>query len=113
VDVAADQQIVKNRGVFEQFDILKRTGNSQVDHLVSRQMGDIFTFKGDPTFGQIVYSADDVENRRFAGPVGPYDGKDRPHFHIKTDAIDRFDAAEIYGDVLRLQNYHCTRSVFR
>ena len=76
-------------------------------------MGDIFVFEGNPAFGQIVDSADDVEDGCLAGAIGPHDGEYRPFFDLEADVIDRPDTAKIDGDVFCFEKCHCTRSVFK
>ena len=65
--------------------------------------GDVAAVELDAPFGRRVHAGDQIEHRRFAGPVGADHGRDRPARHFEGQVLDRDQAAEAFRDALEAQ----------
>ena len=64
-----DFNIVENRQVLKESDILKGSGDAQSRILIGPQAGDILVVKADPASGGFEDSGQKIKNRGFAGPI--------------------------------------------
>ena len=110
--VTADQQVGEHGGVLEQLDVLEGAGDAEPCDVVGRLLGDVLVLEEDLARGRRIDPRDQVEDRALAGAVGPDDREDLAFLHRKTDGIDRFQAAEMQGQVLGAKIAHRFRSDF-
>jgi hypothetical protein len=71
----ADQQILQQRGVGEQLDILEGPRDAQAGDGVWRRAGDVLAVEHQLAFGGVIDPADQIEDRRLAGAIGADDRK--------------------------------------
>ena len=84
----------------KQADILKGAGHPKLGYLMLLQVGDILAVKDHLPTGGLVDSGDDVKKCGFTRAIGPNNAGNRILLNIKRHVLNRFDAAEIDGDVL-------------
>ena len=109
--MAAEQQVLQQRRVLEQLDVLEGARNADARDIVGRHLGDVAPLEDQLAFGRIVDPADQVEDRGLACPVRPDDGEDLALSDVEGDAVDRLDTTEVDGEILSpKQRRHRLRS---
>src|SRR5262249_40681493 len=108
--VAADEEVLQDARMLEELDVLKGAGDAAAGDLVRRRAGDVLVLEDDAPRRALVDAAHQVEDRALAGAVGADDGEDLALLHLEADAVDRLDAAEMDGEILRREEGHLRRS---
>ena len=110
--VAADQEVREHGGIFEQLDILEGAGDAEPGNAVGRLLRDVLILKEDLSRGRAVNPRDQVEDRAFAGAIGPDDRQDLALLHREADGVDRLQAAKMQRQVFGAEIAHLFRSDF-
>src|ERR1700722_18536794 len=109
--MAADQQVLQQRGVGEQFDVLECPRDAEIGDRVWRRTGNVRAIEQQLTLGSVINPADQIEDRSLACSIGADDGEDFPLLNREADRIDRSDATETNRYLLCLeQSSHRRRS---
>ena len=98
--VPADQQVLQQRGVGEQLDVLERARDAEAGDPVRRDVGDVLVLEDQPARRRLIDAADQVEDRRLAGAVRADDREHLALLHLEADRIHGADAAEADRDVV-------------
>jgi hypothetical protein len=106
MNVSAKHQIVHDRGVGKEFNILKSAGDSLSGDTVRSFPHQILTIQGDFPMIRFIYSIDQIEDGGFAGSVGTDNGKDGILFHLKTDIVDGRQTPETDVEVFNSEMIH-------
>src|ERR1700761_4548125 len=97
--VPAESQVLQQRSIREQLDVLEGTRDAKTGDPVRRNLGDVLVLKDQPSGGRRVDAADQVEDRRLAGAVGTDDGEHLARLHVEAYRIHGADPAEADGDL--------------
>ena len=121
--VAAYEQIVEHGGVVEQFGVLERSGDPEFGHPMSRHPAHVLAVEQHDARIRVVYAVDQVEDRRFAGPVRADDAEHFSPANLEGHVAHRLYAAEAQRQVACFEKRRlvrmcpglgqCTRSVLR
>ena len=103
VPMAADENVLEHGHVGVDAQVLEGAGHAETGGVRGREMSDIPAGETYGTRGQLLQPADRVEERRLAGPVRADERDDPSGRHLKRDLIDGFQAPEVDGEVLDLQ----------
>ena len=106
MDVAPDQDVLQHIGVVEQFNILEGARNAQPGNLVGHDTGDVAAFKMDAAGGRVIDAADQVEDGRLAGAIGPDDGEDAALLDFERHAVYRADSAKVHCKIAYREKAH-------
>src|SRR5271165_695352 len=101
----ADEKVLQNRCILEQLDILEGARNAKCRNLVGGQARKRTPFEQHVARARLVYAANEIENRRFAGAIWPDQREDFSLGNIETHTADRAHAAEIDAEFPYLQEY--------
>ena len=104
VAMPAQEEVVEDRRVLEEFDVLEGPGNAHLGHPVRADLGDVLVLEAKGSLIEAVEPVDAVEDGRFPGPVGSDDGEDLPLFYLEVDPVQRPQPAETDGDVFASKN---------
>jgi hypothetical protein len=77
---------------------------------VRRDLGDVLVAEEQLSPRRIVDPADEVEDRRLPGAIGPDDGEDLARLHLEAHPVERLDPAEVDGELARREERHRKRS---
>ena len=110
VPVPADQKVVEDGGILEQFDVLEGARDPAPGDVVRGLPGNVLILEIERAGGRIVEPRDQVEDRAFAGTVGADDRQDLSLLDSKADGIHRLQAAEAQRQVFGAQIAHLFRS---
>jgi hypothetical protein len=92
--VAADHDIVENRHVAEQRQVLEGAPDPQIRARIGAQAGDIAALEADASFLRIVTPRYAVQHRGLSGAVGADDRKQFARHHVERHVGQRLHAAE-------------------
>ena len=115
--VAANQQVLQDRGEFEQFNILKGTRDAQCGYFMSGMVGqsECARWAGviDGPRAWVVDPADQIKNRRLTRTIGANQGEHFAGLNLKTDVFDGEHTAKADAQLLgRQDGAHLSRSDF-
>src|SRR5437879_5397910 len=110
--VTADQEVREHGGVLEQLDILESARDAEPGDAISGLLRDVLILEKNPSRGRAVDARDQVEDRAFAGAVGPDDGEYLALLHSERDSVDRLQAAEMQRKIFGAEIAHRFRSDF-
>ncbi len=110
--VPADQEVGEHGGILEQFDVLERAGDAEFGDAECRLLRDVFILEINAARGRIVDPRNQVEDRALAGPVGTDNRQYLALLDREADGVDRFQAAEMQGQILGAEIAHRLRSDF-
>jgi hypothetical protein len=108
-----DKQVLQDRGLFKQFDVLKGPRDAKAGHLIRSMFEQILTIKADAPFGRIIEPRDQVKDRGFSGTVGADKGKNLALVDPQGDVVDRDKPTKPERDIINFKQAHWTRSVLR
>ena len=89
-----DQQVLQHGRVFKQLYVLKGSGDAELRYLLGFHAGDVMTVEMQRAATGLIKAADQIKDRRFAGAVGPDDGKHLTGLDRKTDIVNSDNAAK-------------------
>src|SRR5207248_2309932 len=102
---------VLERGLLaEERRLLVRAGHAETRQVVAREPGHVPAVEDDPTPRGWKGARDDVEQRRFPGPVRAHEGDQLPALHRERHVLERRKAAELLGDGADLQHPQRSRA---
>ena len=110
VGMPRQQQVLQQRRVLEQLDVLEGAGDAQRGDAVRRHVGDVGAVEHQLAAGRLVDAAHQVEDRGLAGAVGADDGEDLALADVEGHAVDGLDAAEVDREVVDREEAHRSRS---
>src|SRR6476660_7517614 len=94
-------EVIERTHAFEERHVLKGTGNTLARHLIGPQMLIPFhTLKDNTTTLRVVYTIDDIQQRRLASPVGANDGQDLAGLNIDTHIAQRLHSPKGQSNML-------------
>ena len=99
----ADQQVLQQRGIGEQLDVLEGARDPQPGDHMRRRAGDVLPVKQQLAFGGIIDPADQIEDRGLAGAIRADDREDLTFLDSEAHRIDRADTAEPDRDFLGVE----------
>ena len=102
-DVAAEQDVVQDREVGEQFDVLEGPGDAPGRDLVGPQAHDRLALPADVAFLRVVHLIEAVEDRRLPGAVRADDGEQLPGGDREAHAVEGGEAPEDEADAVDLE----------
>ena len=94
MDMPADQQVLKHRGVFEKFDVLEGSGDAEFGNPVGRDLVEHHAIELERAGGRYIETADQIEDGRLAGAIGADQRKDFSALDIEADLINGQHPAE-------------------
>jgi hypothetical protein len=98
------QRVVENRQPLEEAQELKSASNSGLRHLVRGQAGNARLMQPHFAGSWSMESRDHVDDRRFAGAVGPNQSEDLATLDGEGNIVDGGDAAEDLRDMFQAQH---------
>src|ERR1700712_5119749 len=101
--VTADQQVLQQRGVWKQLDVLEGARNAEAGDLPGWRAGEVLILQDQLAGGRRVDTADQIEDRGLAGAVRADDGEHLAFADVEADRIDRADATKSKRDVVCLE----------
>src|SRR5882757_7397055 len=104
------QEVLQQRGMLEQLDVLEGAGDAQRGDAVRRHVGDVGAVEAEMARGRLVDAAYQVEDGGLAGAVGADDGEDLALLDVEAHAVDGADAAEMDRELVGLEEAHRSRS---
>ena len=110
VGMACQQQVLQQRRVLEQLDVLEGACDAERGDAVRRHVGDVGAVEDQLAAGRLVDAAHQVEDGGLAGAVRADDGEDLALLDGEAHAVDRLDAAEVDRQPVRLEEAHRRRS---
>ena len=103
VPVAADEDVLEHGHVGVDAQVLEGAGHAETGGVRGREMSDVLAGEAHGAGGQLLQTADRVEERRLAGAVRA-DERDYPSGrHLERDLVDGLQATEVDREVLDLQ----------
>jgi hypothetical protein len=117
VGVPAEHQVVHDREVLEQLDVLERPGHAHLGDVVRRAAEDVLAEEAHLALLGSVHAREHVEDRGLAGAVGPDDREQLVLADLEVAPVDRLDAGEGQVDVAELHDrcgrarHACSRGV--
>ncbi len=110
VGVAAEQEVLQDRGVLEELDVLEGARDAAPGDLVRRHARDVLVAEDEPARARIVDPRDEVEDGRLAGAVRTDDREDLALRDVEAHAVDGANAAEVDHEPVRGEEPHRRRS---
>jgi hypothetical protein len=101
--VPAQHQVRQHGELVEHRKVLERAGDAHGGHPVGRDPQNGPAPEADLAGLGVVDPGDAVEQRRFAGTVGPDDGEQGPFGHSERDIVQRHQAGKGQGDTVDAQ----------
>src|SRR5260221_14174007 len=98
--MAADQNILADRHVAEQREVLEGAANAEPGHGAPRQRQQRASVEPDVAPAAVIDPADAIEQAGLARAVGPDQAADLALSDRERYAVERHHAAEMQGDVL-------------
>ena len=98
--VLGDEQVLQRRHGLEQAHVLEGAHHALSGHAVTAQAVDALAFQVDVAGRRRVETADAVEHRGLARPVGADDGKNLLGLQVQFNAVDGDQAAETHPQVV-------------
>ena len=96
------QNIVQNRHLVKQADVLEGAGNARMAGLNGRVVVDILLVEQDGAVGRLIHLGQQVENGGFARAVGADQTGDLGHADGQVEIVHRLEAAELHSEVAHL-----------
>ena len=102
--ILRDPEVLPDRQLPEQADVLERPGNPQGHTRVRRQAGHVGAVEDDAARGGRKQSADQVDDRALARAVRADEAKDFAARDRKINAVDRANAAEMLAEAFEIKH---------
>src|SRR5208282_2509393 len=95
--------VVQHRKVVQGLHDLVGARQAEVNHLVGRTPGDVFSGKGDSSLVGFVDPIYDIEQGCLPGPVGTDQAHDLTLGDVETDVTNRYQSAETLANAAHFQ----------
>ena len=104
----ADQHVLGHRHVIEEALVLERAGDAEAGNDVGGEAGDLPApvIEPNPAGGRRIDAADEVEDRRLAGAVGPDETDDLALVDSQGEIVHGPEAAEVLRQAFSLEKRH-------
>jgi len=104
--VGADEDVLEHRHVREELDVLERPRDPELDHAARRRVHQRVAVEDDVAGVDAIEPCDHVERGCLAGAVRPDQPGDRAFCHVERHVVERDDAAEPQGSLLKRKKTH-------
>jgi len=102
--VLTDHDVLENRHVCEQPDVLERSGNAPLRHLVRVKSNQGLAFEDDVTRRRRDHSTDHVEECRLAGTIRADHTDDLTLIDVEVQVFQRVESAKSDAQLLDVEN---------